>query len=104
MRVEEQNAAKKYHEDDEPYPMANYKGIPEFDLADIEQYEEPADGKYPHMRFYSNKPDDEPLPIPPEHTLRHHDYIYELERWDLFNALPKMIAYDKHLLETVTNI
>lgn len=104
MRVEEQNSAKRYAEDDEAFPMANYKGIPEFDIADIDQYEEPVDGKYPHMRFYSNKPDDEPLPLPPEHTLRYHDFMYELERWDVFNALPKMISYDKNLLETYNQI
>lgn len=49
------------------------------------------------MRYYSDKPKDDPLPMPDAHTLRYSDVPYEIERWCIFNSLPMMLKYDKHL-------
>ena len=99
MLVEEKTMPSDFVARDELYAMQNYQGIPEFDITMRENYEVPPDGKIPFLRFYSNKPDDEPLPLPDNHTLRYSDVHYELEKWTLFNQLPKLLSYDKHLNE-----
>lgn len=104
MLVEEKTVPADFVARDELYTMQNYQGIPEFDIALRENYEVPAGGKVPVLRFFSNKPDDEPLPLPDHHTSRYSDLHYELEKWTLFNQLPKLLSYDKHLNEQLLSI
>jgi len=44
------------------------------------------------------------LPIPEQHTLLHHDIHYDLERWTLFQALPKLMTFDKELTHILAQI
>lgn len=83
---------------DDIEPLESYgDSIPEFDLVDLENYN--TVDKIPFMRYYSDKPTDDPLPMPDSHTLRYSDVPYEIERWNIFCSLPMMLKYDKELFK-----
>lgn len=61
----------------------NYEGIPEFDVTDANCVRKDGAGM-PHLRFHTHIREDELLPLPAQHTMKHHDIHWELERWTLF--------------------
>lgn len=77
--------------------MQGYDGAAEWDIADRAKYDLKLPGQLPFLRFHSHIAEDELLPIPEEHTMRHADFQWELERWTLFMALPRIMAFDKDM-------
>lgn len=96
MVIEKKDDIADFLEANEAYPgqeyQENYKGVPEFDIAEIENYNA-SEGKMPFMRFHSHLKRDEVLPIPDQHTLNYQNLHWELERWTLFNQLPNLYKY-----------
>jgi len=75
--------------------MQGYRGAAEFDLVDRNKYDLKLPGQLPHVRFSSHIGAEELLPFPDTHTLDHNKIHWELERWTLFTALPKLMEFDK---------
>lgn len=77
--------------------MANYDGIPEFDMVEREKFDTSMPGKLPKLRYHSHILEDELLPMPTDYNLRYNEVHYEIERWSLFRTLPHMVNFDNHV-------
>jgi hypothetical protein len=93
------NQADDFLKKNQMYSMQDYQGIPEFDIAEKDNYNARQGEKLPFLRFSSNKPDEVALPIHEDYSLRYSDVHYEIERWTLFNHLPTLAMYDKKVAE-----
>lgn len=98
MVIERKDNINDFLEANEAYPgqeyQENYKGVPEFDIAEFENYNS-ASGRLPFLRFHTHLKRDEVLPLPDQHTLNYQNIHWELERWTLFNQLPNLYKFDK---------
>lgn len=81
--------------------MQGYEGAAEWDIADRAKYDTKLPGQLPFLRFHSHIKEDELLPIPEEHTMLHEDFQWEIERWTLFMALPKLMNWDKQMWQII---
>jgi len=101
MKIEYKDEAMNYIEDEDAYDMQSFKGIAEFAIADIENYDVSM-GQLPYLRFHSHVKEEEMMPLPEQYTLKHHEVFWELERWSLFQSLPNLVKFDgsvRHLLK-----
>lgn len=93
---------QEFMNSNELHSMENYDGLPEFDIADHNNYDVREGPVF--LRFHTPIGKDEVLPIPPEHTLRHNEVHWEIENWSIQRALPQMMTYHKDLMTMADQI
>jgi len=81
-------------EDDEPYPLANYTGQPEFSVFERDRFNVENDEELPSLSMTTNLGVNELPALPSEFTLNYQDVHFELERWTIFRGLPMLMHYD----------
>lgn len=86
------------------YPMQNYKGQPEFEMYNRENYNVQTQDDLPQITFMSNITTDELAPQHNDNTLDYQKLHPELERWAIFRSLPQLMEYDRALGTLVTNM
>ena len=56
-----------------------------------------APGSLPVFKFHTTIRNDELLPMPHDHSLKHHEFMFELEKWSLFGSLPNIMTMNDGL-------
>lgn len=64
MQVQSMDNITNFVEQDQLYPMQNFQGIAEYDIADRNKYDTNQPGLLPFLRFHTHIASDELLPIP----------------------------------------
>ena len=104
MQVEKKDHATAFLEHEELYPMQNYQGVAEFDIADRDLYSETIPGKLPYLRFSTQMMEEDLGPLPENYTQDYSKVHWELERWTLFTSLPELVKHSRNLSQTLDNI
>lgn len=86
------------------YPMAGFKGQPEFELFDRKNYNVNHDRELPQMTFMSNTGLSELPPQHNENTINYQQLHPELERWAIFRSLPAIMIWDKQFGDLIKNM
>ena len=95
---EQKTPLNYFLEEDEPYPLANYTGQPEFALFERDRYNVENDDELPSITLSTNLQVNELPPLPSDHTYNYQDVHWELERWTIFKSFPMMLQYDQVML------
>jgi hypothetical protein len=66
--VEQKTSINYFQEEDELYPLSNYKGMPEFSMLERERYNVENDDELPAVSMASNMGPNELAPLPSEHS------------------------------------
>lgn len=101
---EVKNPNSYFFQYDELYPMQTYKGQPEFELFNRENFQADSPETLPQITFTSSTSANELLPQHDDNTLDWQKLHPELESWTAFRALPELMKFDSKMIETMDGV
>jgi len=93
-----------FFEKDELFPGESYEGPDNLDMSDPQFYNVGPDEPMPSVVISSSMETNELTPIPAEHQYLYDEFHFDLEKWAVFRAMPKMEKFDRTMFDFLTGI